>query len=252
MGRLPLARAARALAAEALDALYPPLCWLCRRARAADGLACAEHAFERRPAAPSCRRCARALAPALPDESLCARCRQRSPGYRRLIALGRYRSAGALAEWILALKHGGRRELALPLGTLLGARWRELGAAPGGAVLVPVPLHVLRRVERGYDQADLLARAAAEEARLECCRALARVRWTPPQGSSAAAPRGPNVSGAFRARRQALAALERRPVVLVDDVVTSGATIEACAAALRAADVREIWVLCLARADDDP
>ena len=249
MGLLALARV---LAGEALDAVYPPLCWLCRRARASDGLACAEHRIAPAPE-PACRRCARPLAPALAQKSLCAECRRSPPSFRRLVALGRYRSDEPLRDWILALKHGGRRDLALPLGALLGARWREeAGEAAAHGVLVPVPLHSARAFQRGYDQARLLARHAGEEAGLEVGSLLERVRWTAPQGSSAGTSRSANVRGAFGARRRACAALAGRPWILVDDVVTSGATIEACIEALREHGPAEVSVLCLARAVHEP
>ena len=220
-----------------------------------DGLGCAEHALRSCAFAsePRCRGCARALPAMLPAHSLCAACRRSPRGYQRLLAFGSYRSGTALREWILALKHGGRRELALPLGTLLAERLAESLAETGtrapAAVLVPVPLHPLRRLERGFDQARLLAEAAAEAARLDYLPALQRRRWTPPQGAPGAVSRSANVRDAFRLVRRQRARLAGRTVFLVDDVVTSGATVAACAAALRVAEPLEVSVLCLARAD---
>jgi ComF family protein len=257
-----LARAWGELAA----ALWPPLCWLCRAAPAVDGYGCAEHALAAArfdPAEPRCGGCAARL-PAGIRGGLCAVCRREPRGYERLVALGPYRrvaasapgngaangaASGALRAWVLALKHGGRRELAGPLGALLADALRAAGGPPPGAVLVGVPLHPLRGLERGYDQARLLGREVARRLDLELVPALARTRWTAPQGEPGARSRAANVARAFALRRRAAARLAGRPVVLVDDVVTSGATVRACAAALRAARPAAIHVLVLARAE---
>ncbi len=250
------------LAREVLDAVYPPVCWLCRRQAAVDGLGCHEHALRPcafDPAQARCRGCALLLPAGMPAEGaeLCATCRRSHRGYRTLLAWGPYVQPGAgeesapraaLREWILALKHGGRADLALPLGALLAERLA--GQEPGpAAVLVPVPMHPLRRLERGVDHARLLAGHAAGLLRLECLPLLRRRRWTPPQGAVGARSRAANVRGAFRARRRARSELAGRTVLLVDDVVTSGATVEACATELRACGSLSISVLCLARAE---
>jgi len=152
-----------------------------------------------------------------------------------------------LREWVLALKHGGRRDLAAPLGALLGALVTDrLGR---GSALVSVPLHPLRRLERGYDQALLLARAAAEASGGSVVRALARRRWTAPQGGAGARSRAANVRDAFAPRRGSARRIAGREVGLVDDVVTSGATASACARALRRAGARTVHVFCLARVE---
>ena len=155
------------LGADVVDALYPSRCALCGEASAPSAAeACARHALPdpgRGPRGARCDRCARALPPALPDGTRCAACRRRPPRFRRVVALGDYRADEALRAWVLALKHGGRRDLAPPLGRALA---RRLRAAFGGrALLVPVPLHPLRRLERGYDQARALARAGGRGAR---------------------------------------------------------------------------------------
>jgi ComF family protein len=243
--RVRWARKLAQAAGELRAALYPELCWLCRARPTADGLGCAEHALAPSrldPAEPRCPGCAERLPVGL-AQGLCARCRREPRGFRRLLAGGAY-DAGALREWVLALKHGGRAELAAPLAHFLASAVLEAGLGRG-AVLVPVPLHRLRRLERGYDQAHLLGAALAEPLGLECVRALRRVRWTAPQGAPGAVSRAANVEGAFEARQR----VAGREVWLVDDVVTSGATARACAAALRRAGAREVSVLALARVD---
>jgi ComF family protein len=138
-----------------------------------------------------------------------------------------------LRRAIHTLKYGGEQRLARPLGGALAGRWRRAGR--GGTILVPVPIHAGRRRERGYDQAELLARAMASHIDLPVVHALERHRSTVRQFALDRAQRRANVDGAFSVTRAASAAIADRWVVLVDDVVTTGATLAACAAALRAA-----------------
>jgi len=236
------------LARELGAALYPPVCWLCRRARAVDGFGCVEHALHGAgfdPAEPRCSGCRERL-PSGVREGPCATCRRRGRGYRELHAIGPYRPGGALSQWILAFKHGGRVDLARPLGLVLAGLVPD---ALAGSVLVPVPLHFLKRLERGHDQARLLAEAVHAITGLAIAAALVRTRWTAPQGDPSAPSRSANVAGAFALRRGAGSTLRGRRVLLVDDVVTSGATVAASAEILRAAGVLEVSVLALARAE---
>jgi ComF family protein len=112
----------------------------------------------------------------------------------------------------------------------VAARWRRAGA--GGDLLVPVPVHVARRRERGYDQAELIAEAAGAYLALPCRPALARSRATAAQFRLDRRHRARNVRDAFEVREGSAAAVADRWVVLVDDVVTTGATLVACAVAL--------------------
>ena len=169
-----------------------------------------------------------------------------------MLALAEYARDAALREWILAFKHGGRSDLAPVLGGALGVRLAERRAADPGsarALLVPIPLHPRRRFERGYDQARLLAHAAARVEGLEVRALLARTRATLPQGSPFAPERAANVRGAFRLARGATRRLHGREVWLVDDVLTSGATANACAELVCAAGAARARVLVLARAE---
>ena len=144
-----------------------------------------------------------------------------------------------------ALKYEGRRSISRPLATLM----REHGAdvLAGAQWLVPVPLHASRRRQRGFDQAEDLARHLGLPVR----RALRRVRATRSQTSLPAAQRHRNVRGAFATTRQA-ADLIGAIIVLVDDVSTTGATLDACAHALKRAGVAEVRALTAARVVRSP
>ena len=268
----PFPRRLRLLAAELADALFPPACPLCPALDGEDGLGCARHRLEPGLAGPRCGRCAGALPPALPDGLRCAACRARAPAFDGVLAAYAYEGEAAVREWLLAFKHGGRAELAETLGRALAAHALATGALgargasriepgigpaiepaiaphpPPRALLVPVPLHPVRRFERGYDQALLLARVVARVTGTPLARALSRARATEVQGAPGARSRSANVAGAFRARRGARAAVEGAEVWLVDDVVTSGATASECARVLRSLGARRVRVLAIARA----
>ncbi len=230
---------------DLLDALWPGRCPLCG-AGSVDGGPCPAHDPCRASRHPRCARCAARLPPSLPDGHRCAACARRPPRFTRALCLGDYGPGEPLREWVLALKHGGRRDLAVPLGQALGERLLAGGGA--GGVLVPVPLHPLRRLERGHDQARLLALEAARASGLRARSWLARRRWTEPQGTPGAGSRAAAVAGAFRLARGARRRLAGEPVWLVDDVLTSGATLSECAAVLRRAGAGPVGALVVARA----
>jgi ComF family protein len=148
---------------------------------------------------------------------------------------------GALRSIVQALKYEGRRSLARPLAALMSERAGEVLA--GTAAVVPVPLHHSRQRERGFNQAADLAGFLNPPT----IWALRRTRATMTQAELPAARRHANVRGAFTATRHA-AGLRNRVVTLVDDVSTTGATLEACARELKAAGVREVRAITAARA----
>jgi ComF family protein len=151
---------------------------------------------------------------------------------------------GALRAAIHALKYRHAQDLAEPLGEILGTYWRD-NPIPAG-VIIPVPLHPTRERARGYNQSALLARGLAEAAELPVRKdILARVRATAPQVELGAEARRENVSRAFHCATGAAVGLR---VLLVDDVCTTGATLEACSQALRAGGANSVWALTLARA----
>ena len=153
-------------------------------------------------------------------------------------AIGSY--DGSLRAIVHAFKYDGRRSLAAPLAGLMRARGAAVLA--GADAAVPVPLHASRRRERGFDQAADLARHIG----LPVVHALGRVRPTAVQASLPGGRRHANVRDAFAPTSGAIR-LRGCVVVLVDDVSTTGATLEACARALGGAGVREIRALTAAR-----
>lgn len=161
---------------------------------------------------------------------------------------------GLVRRALHQLKYGGETRLAGPLGAAIARRWTRVGV--GGDVLVPVPVHAERARQRGYDQAVLLARAAAAELGLPCAPILERARATTAQFDLDRATRATNVRGAFRLMALGSDGREsdRRPspllgrwVVLIDDVVTTGATLTACAAPLLAAGALGVSAVTVAR-----
>ena len=205
---------------------------------------------------PTCAGCGRE------GEAICARC---LPGVRSRVVLPAGTPLGLgegppppllQLEWcspfvgttrraLHALKYAGEQRLAVPLGAAVADRWRHAGA--GGEILVPVPVHAARRRERGYDQAALIARAAAGRLRLPWSEAVVRVRATTPQFRLDRRHRAANVSEAFAVDPRALHGVTGRWVVLVDDVVTPGATLSEAAEALLAAGAAAVSAVTVAR-----
>jgi ComF family protein len=184
----------------------------------------------------------------------CARCRRVTTVVSLARSAGRY--DGSLRLIIHALKYGRRRALAAPLGALMREAGRDVLASADA--VVPVPIHPFRALQRGFNQADDLACQLG----LPVWRALRRVRHGPPQAGLPAARRHANVRAAFQVRLPLprlvpgdvdlqpwiAGRLRNRSVVLVDDVMTTGATLEACGRVLREAGVRRVCAMTAARA----
>jgi ComF family protein len=191
---------------------------------------------------PRCDRCGDHLQPhpGLSSSRCCVHCAHTTSPVTRARAIGPY--AGALRDIVYALKYDGRRSLAKPLA----ARMRDAGEdlVLQASVTVPVPLHPARRRQRGFNQAADLARHIG----LPVVPALSRVRATPSQTTLHAIDRRANVHGAFRATRR-VQDLRGVTVLVVDDVRTTGATLEACASVLKDAGVREVLALTAARVE---
>jgi ComF family protein len=220
-----------------LDLFYPPRCPACRSLVGEEGFcrACRETLTDL-PLA-HCPRCAE------PEvEGLCAHCRAVPPAFESVVAPCLH--GGALADAIHRFKYEDRPQLARPLAAL--ARPCVAEALAWCDLVCPVPLHDERLRQRGYDQALLVARELARSAgRPVEARALRRTRKTAPQVGRDRAGRAANVAGAFEADRFRVAG---KRVLLVDDVVTTGATANAAARALLEGGAAAVRVAALARA----
>ena len=185
---------------------------------------------------PVCAICWRSIA-ALPPSPF-----QVSSVIDRAQAIGPHDAA--LREIVHALKYEGRRSLAAPLATLM--RQRCQWALEGAEIAVPVPLHPSRHRERGFNQALDLARALG----LPVARALRRVRPTPSQTGLSGIDRHDNMRGAFAPSRLPWRrrAIDGRILVLVDDVSTTGATLDECARVLSAMGARDVRAVTAAHA----
>jgi ComF family protein len=232
-----------ALALAALDLLFPAVCPLCDARLGAgrrDPVCGACWARFDRVTPPVCPVCGRP-APSEAAAARCAGCREAPPPFDYARTSASY--GGAVRDAIHGLKFGGRRTLARPLGDLVAEQCAPALAERPDA-LVPVPLARDRERERGFNQAALVAERLGERLGLRVrARWLVRLRPTAPQSDLAAAARRANVAGAFAAAP----AVADRHVVIVDDVVTTGATVGECARALRAAGARRVGVVAVAR-----
>ncbi len=175
-------------------------------------------------------------------EGRCALCRAGARGFDAAYCFGFYE--GALRELIHLLKYDGMKPLA---GTLAEYLSRALPLDERFDAVVPMPLHWRRRFQRGFNQAEALAKDVARRRRIPLLKAVRRIRATRTQTGLTNARRRENVSGAFRAGRGR--PLEGLRILLVDDVMTTGATGSACASALKRAGAKSVTLLTLARVD---
>ncbi len=257
--RTPLRQKYRGWIAGVLDAagsiLFPAPCRICDQLLTRTSLlplceACLA-SFEPLPQK-VCDVCGRPLDafPGMEDERLlCPFCRQKAYGFDRARSYAVY--DGALLRAILLLKF---EEMA-PLGSWFADRLAEVAERAGeplaADVVVPVPLHPARQRERGYNQADLIARPLARRLRLPCRSVLlVRTKPRPDKLHLSLEERWDSVRGAFATRPGSR--VDNLRVLLVDDVMTTGATLDACAQALREAGAKWVAGLTVARALQHP
>lgn len=226
-----------------LDLLLPPRCPVCREIASADGRYCAAcWAGLRFITAPMCARCGAPFDIDRGPDAACGACLATPPRYTAARAAMIY--DGSARAVLLSFKHGDREYLSRVMAPQLvraGAGW--LGP---GALLVPVPLHRWRLWRRGFNQAAVLARATGRRSATPVAvDALVRIKAAIISRGMGRRKRARNVEGAFRVARPA--AVRGRDIVLVDDVLTTGATAEACARMLFRAGARSVRVLTWAR-----
>jgi ComF family protein len=235
--------------APLVDLVYPPRCPACGEAIAAqDGLCAscwAELAF---PGEPACASCQRPFgAEGVEDGAVCAPCLADPPRHDGIAAGTLYNDASR--KLVLAFKHGKRIALAPMLARIAAARLPQL---EGDWFVVPVPLHPWRLWRRGFNQSALLAREiAGMRGQATLVDALVRPKHTPALGGLGRTARNRALSGAIAVNPRQAAQLRGARVVLVDDVMTSGATSDACVRALKRAGAERVVVACFARVLDE-
>ncbi len=236
----------RELSRGLLHLIYPGLCHLCGKALApGTGSLCAScrdgllgDTF------PTCPRCAATIGPFANTDGGCLNCRTQSFAFDRVLRLGPY--DGMWREAVLRLKHSSGEILAELLGELWGGHCRTKFQALDADCVVPVPLHWRRRWRRGYNQSAALAHGLAAVIGLPCHPSwLRRTRNTPAQHLLPASSRRDNLRGVFRALRSAK--VRGHTVLLVDDVMTTGATAHEAAAALRRDGASRVFVAAVCR-----
>lgn len=238
--------AAREWLAAALDLLYPPACPCCRSGMPKAGLLCESCLARCVPVRrPFCERCSLPFEGLIPRPFRCPNCAGRELAFRSAVAV--WRASGPVRELIHGFKYDGRMALAevfLPWlrEALLDPRIAEIERP----LLVPVPLHPARCRERGYNQAALLAERLARAEGWECAAALRRIRYTTTQTALDRKQRARNLAGAFDLRPGV--SVRGREVILVDDVLTTCATVSECASVLLRAGAAGVNAVAVARA----
>ena len=243
-------RAGRAAADSVFSLFFPEICRICNRA--IESLTavpvCPECLEEPKPyQGEECSRCGLFLrgGAALQGTGLCGLCRRGTFVFRQARSFAAYE--GKLRSLVQCLKYEGFRPLAKPLAGYLQGVLERLEGSNWDFVL-PIPLHSRRQRQRGFNQAELLAGRLAKLSGIPMAAGdCVRVRETRPQTGLRAAERRRNVAGAFDVPRPQR--VKGRRLLLVDDVLTTGATADACARALLEADAAGVWVITLARAD---
>jgi ComF family protein len=241
----PLPARFRRLAERALDVILPPQCLSCERIVERDGVLCPEcwgKATFISP--PICAACGVPLEMEIGGDGLCGACLRRRPAFERARAAMVYDAASR--RLILALKHGDRTDGAPALGRWLAQAGREL--VSDADLIAPVPLHWTRLFKRRFNQAALIAMAIARDGdRTLAVDLLVRTRRTPRQIRMSPHQRFLNTRGAFRVKTAWWDRIQDQRVLLIDDVLTTGATAANCAKALLRGGAAAVDVLTLAR-----
>lgn len=237
-----IVRQSQRIIQHTLDLLFPPHCATCQKS---GYILCPSCLAAIRPLVPPlCSHCGNAPE-AHSTYGLCQDCTTRPLHLSGLRAVSAYQEP--LRTCIHALKYEGNTRLAEPLGLLLAKAYRAYGIRAD--VIIPVPLHSERQRQRGYNQTSLLAEVCARQVGVPSSNhVLVRHRATTSQVGLAAQERQQNVAGAFLCTPAfATGTLSGRTILIIDDVCTTGATIEACALPLFAAGAHAVWGLVLAR-----
>lgn len=222
-----------------LDIIYPPKCmycgeligigkdrWLCEDCL--DEIKIIEE--------PRCEKCGRPL----DAEGLCADCRENKPYYEKGWAVYEYK--GNVRNAIRRYKYKNHKEYAIPFGRQTTEMIEGINA-PIIDCLVPVPLYYKKKKRRGYNQSELLAMELSRNLGIEMCCVLDRVRDTKVQSNLKPKERMENVKGAFRLREDI--DIQGKKILLVDDIYTTGSTINECSKVLKKNGAVGVWFVCL-------
>lgn len=237
--------APRLIARAVLDLLLPHQCLSCNEMVGEQGALCSECwgriTF---PSAPYCDICALPFEIDVGEGSICGACARQTPDFDRARSAMIYNDASR--RLVLGFKHGDRTEAAPAFGRWMMRSGSELIASSD--IIVPVPLHWTRLFARKFNQAALLAHEISSASGVPVIPdLLIRQKRTPPQGKLSTAARRRNLQGAIAIKPNRVSFLREKSVLLVDDVLTTGATVSACARVLRRAGALNINVLTLAR-----
>ena len=239
--------------APVIDLVFPPRCPLCGAGLAAQqGLCGACWAELVIPGTPACALCQRPFGDAhVAEGAICAPCLAEPPRHDGIAAGTLYNPASR--RLALAFKHGRRIALAPMLARLIAARLPPPIVDHGGEwLIVPVPLHRMRLWRRGFNQAALLARELAKQVGGEVLvDGLVRRKATPTLGGLGRKARARALAGAIAVNPASKGRLKGAQVLLVDDVLTSGATSDACVSALKRAGAAKVVIACFARVLDE-
>jgi len=222
--------------------VFPRICTACREdlPPPLEGPLCGSCLLKlRRLSGPACRRCGK---PWAGPEACCYDCRKKLSPVDAVRAVFPYRTP--LPELLYSFKYGGRLWVGRALGDWMAGAFRLQAGLEGADALVPVPLHPARERRRGFNQARLLAQAVSRASGLPVVEALHRRRNTRPQWGLSRGEREGRMAGAF----EASGPVKGRKVLLIDDVCTSGATLEACGRALREGGAASVRAFVLATA----
>ena len=238
----------RQAVAPLVDLVYPPRCPLCGEGLAAQGGLCPACWQELAiPGKPACALCQRPFGDGAAAGTVCAPCLADPPRHDGIAAGTLYNDASR--KLVLAFKHGRRIALANLLARLVAARLPQL---EGEWLAVPVPLHRRRLWQRGFNQSALLAGELCKLSGAELLvDGLLRRKPTPVLGGLGRKARARALSGAIAANPRRASRLKGAQVLLIDDVMTSGATSAACVSALKRGGAEKVVVACFARVLDE-
>ena len=233
--------------APLVDLIYPPRCPSCGEGLAAQGGLCASCWDQLEfPGDPACVRCLRPFGEGAPEDSICEHCHAEPPMHDGIAAGTIYTAASR--KLVLAFKHGGKIALAPMMARMIAARLPKLD---GEWLVVPVPLHRTRLWRRGFNQSALLARQIARmRGQRLLVDGLVRKKQTRKLGHLGRTARASMLEGAIAVHPRHGEAIRGARVILVDDVMTSGATTNACIEVLKEAGARSVMIACFARTLD--